>query len=98
VVNSKFKYGAKDYAIGNHPAWEVFRVAYQMTRTPFLVGGVALGAGYFWAMARRVKRPVPQELVAFHRREQLQRLKRFFGLGRQTEVKLSVPNPSDSYL
>jgi poly-beta-1,6-N-acetyl-D-glucosamine synthase len=98
VFNSRFKYGMKDYAIGNHPLFEIFRVAYQITRTPVFVGGVALGAGYFWAMVRRVNRPVPPELVAFHRREQLQRLKKFFRIGKGTDVKLAVAKPSDSYL
>jgi glycosyltransferase involved in cell wall biosynthesis len=78
AIHARFKFGAKDYAIGNHPAWELFRTVYQMTKTPFLVGGLALGAGYLWATVRREKRPVSRELMAFHRREQMERLKRFF--------------------
>jgi hypothetical protein len=80
LVHARFKFGAKDYAIGNHPLWEAFRSTYQMTKRPFLLGGLALGAGYFWAWVRRVPRPVSAELLAFHRREQMQRLKKkFFG-------------------
>ncbi len=78
VVHARFKFGGKDYAIGNHPAWELFRATYQMTRKPFLVGGMALAAGYFWAAVCRAERPVSPELMAFHRNEQMQRLKRFF--------------------
>lgn len=74
---ARFKFGAKDYAIGNHPLWELFRTVYQMTKKPFLLGGLALGAGYVWASVRRAERPVSCELMAFHRREQMQRLKRF---------------------
>jgi len=77
LLLAKFMFGGKDYAIGNHPAWELFRVAYQMTRRPFLLGGLALGAGYFWASFRRVERPVSSELMAFHRSEQMRRLKLF---------------------
>jgi glycosyltransferase involved in cell wall biosynthesis len=80
TLKSKFKVGVKDYRIGNHPLWEAFRVAYQMTRTPRTVGGVALGIGYTWAAVRRLERPVPRELVQFHRKEQLDRLKRKLGL------------------
>jgi biofilm PGA synthesis N-glycosyltransferase PgaC len=98
VFSSRFKYGMKDYAIGNHPVWEIFRVAYQVTRTPVFVGGLALGAGYFWAMAKRLPRPVPEKLVVFHRREQLQRLRRFFRIAKGVDVKAAVPRPSDSYL
>jgi len=77
-IQAKFKAGAKDYAIGNHPAWELFRSAYQMTRRPFVVGGLALEAGYLWASIRRADRPVSRDLVAFHRREQMNRLARMF--------------------
>jgi biofilm PGA synthesis N-glycosyltransferase PgaC len=76
--SARFKFGAKDYAIGNHPLWELFRALYQMTKKPFLVGGVALGTGYIWALLCGEKRPVSPELMRFHRREQMQRLKRFF--------------------
>ncbi|MGA8088006.1 MAG: glycosyltransferase family 2 protein [Terracidiphilus sp.] len=76
ILKSRFKYGLKDHRIGNHPLWEIFRVVYQMTQTPRLIGGLALGIGYTWAAVRGLERPVPRELVEFHRREQLSRLKR----------------------
>jgi glycosyltransferase involved in cell wall biosynthesis len=77
-IRAKFKMGAKDYAIGNHPVWELFRTAYQMTRKPFVLRGLALGAGYLWASMRHADRPVSCELVDFHRREQMHRLTRVF--------------------
>jgi poly-beta-1,6-N-acetyl-D-glucosamine synthase len=76
--SARFKFGLKDYAIGNHPVWEMFRTAYQMTKKPVIIGGVALGAGYLWACVRRTERPVSGELMRFHRREQISRLRRFF--------------------
>jgi poly-beta-1,6-N-acetyl-D-glucosamine synthase len=78
-LRAKFKYGAKDYAVGNHPLWELFRTVYQMKQRPFCIGGVALASGYFWSMVRRVKRPVSPELVTFTRREQMQRLSKLLG-------------------
>ncbi len=77
-IHARFKSGAKDYAIGNHLVWELFRSAYQMTRKPFVVGGIALGAGYLWASVRRVQRPVSPELMRFLRREQMHRLTKVF--------------------
>jgi biofilm PGA synthesis N-glycosyltransferase PgaC len=74
MLLSKFKLGVKDYTVGNHPLWEVFRAVYQLKSPPMVVGGLALGTGYFWTLLRRAERPVPPELVAFHRREQMQRL------------------------
>jgi glycosyltransferase involved in cell wall biosynthesis len=87
LLRARFHNGWKDYAIGNHPLWELFRSAYQMTRPPLVLGGALVGLGYVWAMIRRPARPVSAELMAFQRREQLQRLKRQLGLSR-------VPQPS----
>ena len=78
VLKSRFKYGVKDYTIGNHPLWEAFRTIYQMKASPIALGGLAMGTGYVWAWLRQVERPVSQELVRFHRREQMQRLRKFF--------------------
>jgi biofilm PGA synthesis N-glycosyltransferase PgaC len=77
IVKVRFKDGAKDYAVGSHPLWEVFRSVYQMSQRPFLIGGVALLAGYLWQTVKGVERPVSRELLKFHRQEQLHRLKAF---------------------
>ena len=74
---SKFKDGQLDYALGGHPLWELFRVCYQMSREPRVLGGLMLFAGYLGSAVRREKRPVSKDLVAFRRREQMQRLKKF---------------------
>ena len=76
-----FKTGALDYALGGHPLWECFRTVYQMTKKPFFIAGLMLGAGYLWAMLRHEARPVSPELVAFRRREQMKRLWKFFAGG-----------------
>jgi hypothetical protein len=75
-LRAKFKFGAKDYIVGNHPLWEAFRTIYQMAHRPFVVGGLALGLGYTWSLVRRRQIPLSPELVAFVRREQMQRLRR----------------------
>jgi biofilm PGA synthesis N-glycosyltransferase PgaC len=75
---ASFRTGVEDYALGGHPIWEVFRTVYQMTGRPFIVRGMMLGAGYVWALLRRVERPISREMLAFRRREQMQRMKRIF--------------------
>lgn len=75
VLSSLFSYGQKDYYLGGHPVWEMFRVAYRVTKQPFITGGLALGLGYLWAFLRRVPRPVSREFMAFHRKEQMAKLK-----------------------
>jgi glycosyltransferase involved in cell wall biosynthesis len=72
---ARFDYGRKDYFLGNHPMWQVFRVTFQMTKKPYVVGGLMLLSGYFYSFASRMQRPVAPELLRFHRREQLERLK-----------------------
>ncbi len=69
-----FSYGEKDYYLGGHPVWELFRIGYRATRPPYIIGGLALGLGYGRAMIRKMKRPVSKELMAFHRREQMRKL------------------------
>lgn len=75
VAAAMFSYGEKDYYLGGHPLWELFRVGYRMVKRPYLTGGLALGLGYGWAMLRREKRPVSKELMEYHRREQMQKLR-----------------------
>ena len=72
---AKFDYGRKDYFLGNHPLWQVFRVAFQMTRRPYVLGGLVLLSGYLYAFVCRIERPLTTELLKFHRQEQMQRLK-----------------------
>jgi glycosyltransferase involved in cell wall biosynthesis len=72
---SSFSYGEKDYYLGNHPVWELFRVAYRMSKRPYLVDGLALGLGYASAGVRRIDRAVSDELMRFHRKEEMRKLK-----------------------
>lgn len=72
-----FRSGYHDYLMGGDPVWQTFRSGYQMTRAPFVIGGCLLLAGYVWAMLTRAQKPVSDELVAFRRVEQRQRLKVF---------------------
>jgi len=74
VFAAAFSYGEKDYYLGGHPVWELFRVTYRMIKPPYLVEGFALGMGYGWAMLRRMKRPISRELMSFHRRKQMRKL------------------------
>lgn len=75
VIGSNFAYGKKDYALGGHPVWQVFRCAYRMAKRPYVVGGAALFAGYWVAFLTRAERPVSRELMLFNRSEQMLKLK-----------------------
>jgi biofilm PGA synthesis N-glycosyltransferase PgaC len=73
-----FNEGSKDYALGNHPIWQMFRTAYQSSMRPLLLRGLAIGAGFLWQTLRGAEHAVSPELMKFHRREQMQRLARLF--------------------
>jgi glycosyltransferase involved in cell wall biosynthesis len=75
VFAAAFSYGIKDYYLGGHPVWELFRVGFRMLKPPYFIEGFALGLGYGWAALRRPQRPISEELMAFHRREQMRKLK-----------------------
>ncbi len=72
---AQFSYGRKDYYLGNHPLWELFRVLYQMSRKPYILGGLTLMGGYFWEATAPGDRPISRELMAFHRKEEMRKLK-----------------------
>lgn len=78
ALSALFSYGEKDYYLGGSPVWQLFRVSYRMTKKPIVTGGLALLFGYCSAALRRMERPVSVELMRFHRREQMKKLKAVF--------------------
>jgi poly-beta-1,6-N-acetyl-D-glucosamine synthase len=78
-LQARVRQGQKDYTMGNHPLWQVFRVIYQMKQRPYLIGGLALGWGYFRSMLSRLEIPLSKEIVRFVRQEQMRRLTKLFG-------------------
>lgn len=91
-IAANFKLGRRQYCLGFHPLWQIFRSIYQLSRKPYLTGGSALCAGYFWAMVRRADRPIDPDLIAFQRKDQMKRLGIFF----KRLVGLSDPTRVDS--
>jgi glycosyltransferase involved in cell wall biosynthesis len=75
VIGKFYAYGKKDYLLGGHPLWEVFRCGFRILKQPYLLGAVALLAGYFGALLSGEKRVVSDDLMRFHRREQLMKLR-----------------------
>ena len=72
---SRFRYGKKDYFLGGHPLWQVFRGLFQMSKPPYVLGGLCVIAGYAWGWLARMERQISPELMRFHRGEQMQRLR-----------------------
>jgi biofilm PGA synthesis N-glycosyltransferase PgaC len=85
ALAAKYRVGALDYALGGHPVWEVFRTIYQMSKKPYVIGGLMLLAGYVISGIRRAERPVSKELIEFRRREQMVRLRKFLTGGKSPQ-------------
>lgn len=73
----EFEWGRKEYRLGNHPVWQIFRCVYKMRKPPYVIGGALTLAGYFRSFAARHPRPVSPEFTEFRRKEQMCRLKEF---------------------
>lgn len=86
-----FHYGRKAYYVGGHPLWAVLRGFFQMRNRPWIVGGAMFQLGFFWSMLTRVPRVVSPELMAFHRGEQMARLKALF-----TRQRIPAATPAAS--
>jgi len=90
VLRARLNHGEKDFLVGGHPGWQLLRSIFQMRQRPVVLGGACLMAGYAWAWARRLQSPVPQDLRAFHRAEQLERLRAFVRRRRGTAEERST--------
>lgn len=78
VLASCFRQGIKDYYVGGHPLWQLFRCLYHFKKKPYLFGGIVIWLGYCLALICQIKAPLPEGLRSFHRNEQKQRLKKLF--------------------
>jgi glycosyltransferase involved in cell wall biosynthesis len=73
--DSVISYGKKDYYLGGHPFWILLRILYRMMSKPYIIGGLYHLYGYLSALFSSTKRPVSDELMRFHRKEQMKKLK-----------------------
>ena len=70
-----YNLGKQDYYLGGHPLWEVFRACLQMRSKPYFLGGFLLLVGFTGAVLARTRRRIDADLIEFHQKEQLQRLR-----------------------
>jgi poly-beta-1,6-N-acetyl-D-glucosamine synthase len=73
-----FHRGLEDYHLGYHPLFFLAKIVRYFQVRPFVIGALIMLCGYLWAGVSRKKRAVPDDLVRFLRKEQLQRLRACF--------------------
>jgi glycosyltransferase involved in cell wall biosynthesis len=66
--------GVRDYALGGHPAFEIAKCCSRALESPPLAASTARLCGYFQSALERKKRLIPEEVLSYVRREQLQRM------------------------
>jgi glycosyltransferase involved in cell wall biosynthesis len=72
---ASFRAGIRDYSIGYHPLFEISRLTKRMWKQIPFANGLVWLSGYFWAMLKRLERPVDDNFLHFFRQEQMSRLR-----------------------
>lgn len=77
IFKSRFIYGQRDYALGNHPMFMLLKCVHRFREKPYVIAGLLRMIGYSWSWVKKEPRPVPEEVVAYLRKEQLKRMLSF---------------------
>jgi GT2 family glycosyltransferase len=78
ALKARFKRGEQRYLLGYHPLFHVVSCLSRMADYPFILGALAVMAGYGWAALRKRERVVPAGFVRYLRGEQRERLRSLF--------------------
>ena len=71
--------GRINHSLGYHPLFHLSACVYRGLQWPWVVGGLAMAAGYFGALLRGRERSLPTEAIVFLRTEQMRRLRGMLG-------------------
>lgn len=74
ILFSRFNYGRRDYAIGNHPLFMFLKSIDRFRAKPYVIGGMLmmLGYGYSWLIGE--ERPASKRVVKYLQNEQVNRM------------------------
>lgn len=78
IWRGKFRAGMMEGSFGSHPVFEVFKCCRRMKTRPLFFGGVVRYSGFLWWRLARRKPLLKPEEVAFLRRQQAAKLRRWF--------------------
>jgi glycosyltransferase involved in cell wall biosynthesis len=77
LIRRNWQFGIRDYALGNHPLFEIAKACARCLDFPPVIGSLFRLLGFGWASASRRKSSLPADVVLHIRREQLARLAPF---------------------
>jgi glycosyltransferase involved in cell wall biosynthesis len=88
LVRYWYQAGLTDYGFGTLVSFELPKLARRLGSRPPIIGVAARLIGFCSAHLRGQKRLLPEDVIAFLRNEQRQRLREFFGLRRASGSKI----------
>jgi hypothetical protein len=80
VWRGAFREGLMDASFGSHPIFEFFKCCRRVTKRPFVLGGAVRFCGFLWWNLTLRKPLLRPETVAFLRKEQVAKLRRWLSL------------------
>jgi len=75
MFKAQWRFGLRDYFLGYHPLFEIARCLARFNEKPYLLGSLISLCGYFSGFVGKSASPLPEEMVKYLRREQMQRLR-----------------------
>jgi len=77
-IRSSFNTGVRDYHIGYHPFFQIFKVMKKSLNSPYILGSIAAMCGYCYAYFAKQQRQVSKDFVKYLRKENMRRFKLAF--------------------
>ena len=74
VLEASFRRGIMEYVNGYHPLIQMLRFFTCIPSSPFLLLSLCRSGGYYWALLKKEPMAVPDNVIKYLRKEQLQRL------------------------
>lgn len=74
---AKYNKGIMFYQLGYHPLFQIFRCFYRIIDRPYIIGSLIELFSFFFCYLKKEDVILPQNVIKFLRKEQIQRLKSF---------------------
>jgi biofilm PGA synthesis N-glycosyltransferase PgaC len=74
-LRGRFHSGKMERAMGYHPLYAAAKCIGRLRQKPMVLGSFAQFSGYTWAALKNLRTELPDDVVAFNRRQQLQSLR-----------------------
>lgn len=72
----KYRHGITHYMLGYHPLFQILRCLLRIKDRPYFLGSFFIMLGYLNATRKKYERQLPDDVVAFLQKEQMQRIKK----------------------